>query len=155
MRPALPDDAPAIERLILPVFEETIAATFDEDGRKTFRAFVSADAVAGRLRGGNVAFLIPHDGRRTPVAYGERDGAHIRLMFVAMDRQGQGLSRRLLTALLAGLEAPFVTLHSSDFARARYEALGFVATGPRTVVNGIVHTPMTKTLKPTQEGDRP
>ncbi|MBP5856162.1 GNAT family N-acetyltransferase [Marivibrio halodurans] len=145
MRRATPKDARAIERLIRPVFEAQVAPTLEETGRRTFRAFVTAPALAGRLSAGSPAFLVEgSDGR--PVAYGERDGAHIRLMFVALDRQGNGVSRLLLEALIADVEAPAVTLNSSDFARARYESLGFTATGPRTMVNGIVHTPMMKPL---------
>lgn len=145
MRRATPEDARAIERLIRPVFEARIAPTLEETGRRTFRAFVAAPALAARLAGGGVAFLIA-DAHGLPVAYGERDGGHIRLMFVALDRQGEGLSRRLLEALVADVAAPAVTLNSSDFARPRYEALGFAATGPRTMVNGVVHTPMMKPL---------
>lgn len=155
MRRALPADAPAIERLIVPVFEATIAPTLGDDGRKSFRAFVTADAIAGRLAGGNVALLVEGEGDGPPIAYGERDGAHIRLMFVALDRQGRGDSRRLPTGLLDGVETPAVTLNASDYARPRYEALGFVATGPRTVVDGIVKTPMMKPLKGVREGEAP
>ncbi|WP_350049155.1 GNAT family N-acetyltransferase [Marivibrio sp.] len=79
-----------------------------------------------------------------PVAYAERDGGHIRLMVVAGDRQGRGLSRRLPAGLPDGFEGEAATLSASDFALPRYRALGFVATGPRTCFNGVVHTPMRK-----------
>lgn len=147
MRAAGSRDAPALERLIVPIFDATIAPTLEEKGREIFRAFVSSEALAGRLAAGNPAVLIEEvQGDGTPIAYAERDGGHIRLMFVALDRQGQGLSRRLLAGLLDGFDGDAVTLRSSDFARPRYEALGFTATGPRAIVNGIVHTPMRKLL---------
>jgi len=146
MRPASSADAPAIERLIVPVYEAAIAPTLGEEGRTIFRAFVSAGAVAERLATGNAAVLIDEEGIGGPVAYAERDGGHIRLMFVAANRQGRGLSRQLLAGLLDGFGGGAVTLRASDFAVPRYRALGFVATGPRTCFNGIVHTPMRKAL---------
>ncbi|MCR9222224.1 MAG: GNAT family N-acetyltransferase [Alphaproteobacteria bacterium] len=140
-RPARLADAPAVSALLGPLFERHIAPTFPEErGRALFRAFVEAEAVATRLSAGAVAFLI--EDASGAAAYGERDGAHIRLLFVRDDRQGQGLSRRLLAALIEGVDATAVTLNASDYARPRYRRLGFVETGPRGIEAGVVQTPM-------------
>ncbi len=143
-RPARPADAAAVSRLVTATFDDQIASAYDETGRKTFRALVTADAIADRLAAGSVGVVLRET--RQPVAYGERDGRHIRLLFVRRDRQGRGLSRRLLDALLDGLDgavaARSVTLNASDFALPRYRALGFVPTGPRTKRNGLHYTPM-------------
>ncbi len=144
IRAATVADAKAVEALILPLFEQSIAPSFTEEGRKVFRAFAAADALASRLRGGNLGLVL--EDAAGIAAYGERDGDHIRLLFVRADRQGEGLSRTVLDALTDGLAAERVTLNASDYALARYRRLGFVPTGPRTIVDGIAFTPMALTL---------
>lgn len=145
LRPARPADAPAVGALLRPLFERHIAPTFPaEEGRARFRAFVAAEAVASRLTAGAVAFLI--EDALGAAAYGERDGTHIRLLFVRDDRQGEGLSRRLLAALIEGVEGPAVTLNASDYARPRYRRLGFAETGPRRIEAGVVQTPMRRSI---------
>ena len=60
--------------------------------------------------------------------WGERH-ATVGLVIVSPDHQGHGLGRRLMQAMLEGLDGRSVLLQATNEGRGLYERLGFVATG--------------------------
>jgi len=76
-----------------------------------------------------------------------RNFNHISLLFVARERQRQGIGRQLLQEVLKIArryepELSAVDVHSSPNAVDAYERLGFKAVGPEKLVNGIYFIPM-------------
>jgi GNAT superfamily N-acetyltransferase len=148
-------DAGAAARLIEPAFVRFIAPTLSTVGRVAFRLYVTEKALRARLKGGAVAWCAVDVGSDVLAGYAElggRDGTpggidHLTLLFTALDRQGQGVARRLLAAATAHLgtaEPPVrqLTVNASAFALPIYERLGFVRSAANTEEGGIVATPM-------------
>lgn len=69
-------------------------------------------------------------------------GAHITLFFVEEAYHRQGVGRMLFTAALADARGNAMTVNSSPYAVEVYRRLGFIATRPEQVTNGIRYTPM-------------
>lgn len=87
---------------------------------------LARDGASGEAVG--VAFWWPH---------GE-SAATLGLVIVAPDRQGQGIGRRLMQALLAEIGERHVMLHATDAGAPLYEKLGFRAVGRVRQLNGTV-----------------
>jgi GNAT superfamily N-acetyltransferase len=136
----VPAEAGGIAALIEPVFARFMAPDYDDEGRRTFRAFITPAAIADRLSAGGSAWVA--EAGSSLVGYIERTGRHIHLLFVDAAWQGEGLSRRLLDAATAGLDGGCMTLNASPYALPIYERLGFRATGTRRTITGVVSTPM-------------
>lgn len=75
-------------------------------------------------------------------------GAHISLFFVEEAYHRQGVGRQLFTAALADAQGMAITVNSSPYAVGVYRRLGFIATKPEQVTNGIRYTPMRYQSKP-------
>jgi len=161
IRRAIVTDAGAVARLIEPAFARYIAPTLATVGRVAFRLYVTEKALRARLGGGAVAWCAVDAGSDALAGYAElggRDGApggidHLTLLFTALDRQGQGVARRLLataTTHLGTAEPPVrqLTVNASAFALPIYERLGFVRSAANTEEGGIVATPMLYDLGP-------
>ena len=71
-----------------------------------------------------------------------RDGNYLTHLFVSKSVQGQGIGKRLLSALLNTTEAKEISLRSSVNAVGFYESYGFEATGSEADFNGIRFVPM-------------
>jgi len=145
LRPATPDDAPRIAQLIASLRSQL---TFDAqaDGSREFLVSMEAPALRANLEAPNFShFVAEQDGELLGVI-AVRDRSHLFHLFVAAQRQGQGLSRKLwnlarLHAEAQGASGEF-TVNSSPFARAVYERFGFRATAPPTTKHGVTYVPM-------------
>lgn len=69
-------------------------------------------------------------------------GARITLFFVEEAYHRQGVGRKLFTAALADARGSVITVNASPYAVEIYRRLGFIATKPEQVTNGIRYTPM-------------
>lgn len=69
-------------------------------------------------------------------------GAHITLFFVEETYHRQGVGRKLFAAALADAQGSAITVNSSPYAVEIYRKLGFIATKPEQVTDGIRYTPM-------------
>ncbi len=162
IRRAIGADAAALARLIEPAFVRFIAPTLSSVHRVAFRLYVTERALRARLGGGAVAWCAVDAGGDGALAgYAElcgRDGTtggvdHLALLFTAVDRQGQGVARRLLAAVTTHLRAaePSVrqlTVNASAVALPIYERLGFVRTAVDIEEASVVATRMLYDLGP-------
>ena len=71
----------------------------------------------------------------------EGDRRKIGRVVTRHDARGRGLARDLLRRILAGSEGPWV-LDAQAHLEPWYGALGFTATGPQFIEDGIPHVPM-------------
>jgi ElaA protein len=89
----------------------------------------------------------------SPAAYlrilAEPDGTdRIGRVCVAPDARGTGLARRLMLDALELTGPHPVVLDAQSYLAGFYERLGFTASGPEFVEDGIRHTPMRLTAAP-------
>jgi GNAT superfamily N-acetyltransferase len=150
-RQLLKGDEEGVSRLVEEVFDEFIAPDYDGEGIVEFKRNILAEDLLRRHLSGESFIMIAEEGGEPVGVIDIRDGSHIRLFFVRRDYQGKGVGGRLLQLAVErlrwenpGLDA--VTVNSSPYAIPIYQRMGFEATQPEQVKNGIRHTPMTLLL---------
>ncbi|HMR30352.1 MAG TPA: GNAT family N-acetyltransferase [Geminicoccaceae bacterium] len=143
----------AVSTLIAAAFERSIAGDLDPVGRVAFRMYVSERSISARLAGGALGLVARQGG--LVVGYAEVQGRkrhltgrdHLSLLFVEPDHQRRGIGRALLRdvvrrlALLADRPAQ-LTVHAAPASVRAYERMGFEATGPITLKDGLRYRPM-------------
>jgi GNAT superfamily N-acetyltransferase len=134
--------------LVMRGFDEFVRPDFPEDGvaefTRTARTLIlerpAAHSITVAVDGDAVAGMID-----------VRDWSHVSLFFVEAGRQGGGVGGALLEhvigrCLASSPATTSLTVNSSRWAVHVYDRLGFVATGPESVRNGIRSTPMVREL---------
>lgn len=142
IRPARPDDLPAISAICIAAFNEAVAASLSAQGVATFMQVASASAFAGRLPGDNHILVAEQDGRVVGVI-GLKEGRHLAMLFVDPACQGQGIGHALFQAVLPQLRAPAMSVRASLNAVPTYQRYGFVIDGEVGEYNGLVYQPLT------------
>lgn len=143
-------DADAISRLIIPVAEIQIAADFPQQGRNELLGGMTREAIGKNLLEG-YRYYVAMDDQAPCGAIGMRGYSHVYHLFVAIDRQGDGVGRRLWErardASLAEVRLKAFTVYSSLFAEPFYYRLGFRRSGEPKTRNGVTAVPMHFTMK--------
>jgi ribosomal protein S18 acetylase RimI-like enzyme len=150
IRPATPADVEAISRLVSDLSRRFITPQYTSQGAQTLLSHQTPEAIIRCLDEG-MHYLVAETGHTLVAAGGLiRERRHLYHLFVAADRQGQGIGRRLWKALLAGLEPGPVTVNSSRVAIGFYERLGFRSNGPVWEKDGVVAWPLVWEPSPPQ-----
>ncbi len=133
--------------LVQRVFDATIAATYQKQGREHFHSFVDPVAFASRLA--------------TPAhfalgAYSEgfligmievRDLSHICLLFTDLAWQGKGVGSLLVQkAQERCADSTWMDVNAAPNAVSFYQKMGFVPTSEEQETDGIRFVPMRKDL---------
>ena len=151
IRPARPEEAPAISALVRQVFEAFVAPHYGAEGRATFDREIAPEAMAARLAEnpaeGRTA-LVACAGTGALVGYLEVEKCHIRELFVAGPHQRHGIARALLACAFEGREHQEVTVNAAPNSVDAYAALGFVPAGPVTTTDGLTFRPMVRRAAP-------
>ncbi len=145
IRPALPEDAEALARLIEPLLPSFWAEP-DGAGAEAFQHQVSAATLRGRIEDPEYRFWVAEDTRGLAGVVAMRGPCHLFHLYVAADRHRQGLGTLLwaharLDALRRHRCTAF-TLNSSLEARSFYQRHGFRAVGELQRRDGIAFQPM-------------
>lgn len=147
-----PQDVYAVSDMILRTFRVFIAPEYSTEGIRTFSDYVRPSVLRARLDAGALAW-VAQAGNDLAGHIEMRNDNHVALLFVDAAYQRRGISRALLRRVLDICRArrpdlQQVTIHASPYALKIYERLGFRASGPQTLENGIISTPMILDLKP-------
>lgn len=144
-RRAKPEDAERISQLIMGFLSEL---TIEPDGRGAdeFLAAVSVEAERGYIRSDRYEFLLAETETKLAGFIAMRDRTHVFHLFVAPNRQRQGLAgelwRRALEAALSRGHAKEFTVNSSPNAVPVYERFGFERISDPVQEQGISFVPM-------------
>lgn len=147
IRLAQPDDAPAIKALILAAGATERATDFDEQGWATFLAVTDIEPIRNRLNNPEYFCLLCFTSQDVLAGLLTIRGFRkIDQLFVAPASRRRGVARSLWHEARAicvknGYSGPY-QVRSSTVGVPVYASFGFVATGSRTVENGIAYTPM-------------
>ncbi len=135
--------------LVWRVFLEFEAPDYSEQGVATFHEFIEYDAMAKRIRDGEITLWYAHEGEAVVGVVAVRPQAgqaesqahtHISLLFVDNQHHKKGIARRLVETATSGHTT--VTVNSSPYAVQIYKRLGFVPTDCEQQQDGIRYTPM-------------
>lgn len=125
--------------LVLRVFLQFEAPDYSEEGVETFCSFLKNGEEITKLR-----FYGAYERESLVGVLATRgeDGSHIALFFVDAAFQGRGVGRALFAQARAQCRGDRMTVHSSPYAKAIYEHLGFTAVSGEQLSNGIRYHPM-------------
>ena len=133
------EDLPAALDLVWRVFLAFEAPDYCEEGIATFHAFLQSEEELANLR----FYGAYEEGTLIGIlATRGEDGSHIALFFVDAVWQGRGVGRALFTAAREQCRGERMTVHSSPYAKAIYEHLGFTAVSGEQLSDGIRYYPM-------------
>lgn len=143
LRPATPADAPAIGALVRSLARYFLADPERPQDAEAFFRTLFPEAIAANLEGGRFRYhLLEADGALAGVV-GVRDGSHLYHLFVEERFHRRGLATRLWEHARRDAGDPErFTVNASLIAVPLYERLGFAATGPVVVQDGIAFRPM-------------
>jgi len=136
------DEADEACALAVAVFDECVAPLYGDEGRRGFLIFAQPAALL-RRRGEGYVTWVAASGPQIVGMLHVRDSCHVSMLFVECGRQGAGIARALFETALARfvLVGP-LTVNSSPNAVGFYERVGFCATAPEQIKNGIRFVPM-------------
>jgi GNAT superfamily N-acetyltransferase len=139
-----PGEEAAVCDLIAHVFNERVAPDYAREGVDAFFRFANPRAMAERVRSGGFALVA----RQAGTLVGALEFVlpdHIALLFVT--RREQGIAKALMARAIdrARSQNPAlsrITVHSSPYAEAAYQRMGFRPSGSETTDHGIRYIPM-------------
>jgi GNAT superfamily N-acetyltransferase len=132
--------------LVLKIFDEFVAPQYTQEGVVEFKKFVRIDALADRLRSGNIVLLAELEKRIIGIIE-IRENSHIALLFVDKSMQRKGIAKELIRKSInmckerkPSIEK--ITVNSSPNAFTGYQNIGFKKVEDEKAVNGIRFIPM-------------
>ena len=138
------DDVTRAIDFVIRVFSEFNS----EKARNSFESTLGSKFIIALKSGERKMWAYYLDGEIIGVI-ARRDTHHISLMFVDRQYHRQGIARQLFDVVLDEFkkeDATQITVNSSSYAIKFYEHLGFVITGDSQEKDGIIFTPMIRTL---------
>jgi ribosomal protein S18 acetylase RimI-like enzyme len=146
IRPIAEGDIAAVARLFKVLAEQFIVHENDAQSAAMFLRENDEAALRGFVAAGRHVYHVAEADGEIAGFIAMRDLGHIFHLFVAQDRQGQGLARSLwdvarAASVRAGHTGGF-TVNASNHALAVYEKFGFVRTAPTQCTNGLYYNPM-------------
>lgn len=146
------DDLKEAIGLVNRVFSEFVAVDYSEQGRRTFSDYLKSklDEVSADITSGHKRMWACRECGEIIGVLAIRDASHVSLMFVDKRHHRKGIARQLMGHALEEIERneeiTEMTVNSSPYAVKVYERLGFEKTGEQQEKDGIIFTPMMKTL---------
>ncbi len=139
--------------LVKSVFWDLVALDYDGDAIWEFDNYIAYDSIYGQMAESRLLMWgYFNKSERLIGVLAARPPSHICLFFVDKRAHGRGVGRQIFDVarkfLLDNTASTEITVHSSPYAAEVYRRLGFEATGPETVENGIRYTPMAFPLRP-------
>ncbi|HNW86468.1 MAG TPA: GNAT family N-acetyltransferase [Candidatus Limiplasma sp.] len=131
-------ELPIALQLAWKVFNRFEAPEYSAEGTENFRKTIMDPAYGFGIRGYG-AF----DGETMVGMLATRNaGAHITLLFVEEAYHRKGIGRMLFDAAEKDAPEGAITVNASPYAVEAYRHLGFAATKPEQLTDGIRYTPM-------------
>ncbi|KDM93411.1 GNAT family N-acetyltransferase [Photobacterium galatheae] len=130
------DDVEQVEALVKASFMASVAASLRPAGVQTFFKVASKEALLLRLQEDNLMLVDEVQDVITGMAE-LKQGAHLSMLFVLPEWQGQGIARCLLQSLLPHCRDAELTVRASLNAVSFYESLGFQKDGRPAELAGL------------------
>ena len=132
------------------VFADEIAPAISPEGVASFQKFIKYDYISQVWQRGNLIFFGAYEGEELCGTLALRPDGHIVLFFVKKQYQGQGAGRMLYGAAYHCcaelLRAGRMTVNAAPYAVGFYRQIGFEDVAPELTKDGIIYTPMEKSL---------
>ena len=142
IRAATPEDVrPALD-FAQAIFEQYVLPDFDPPASERLGLHMDNEEQMQAYQEGRWAMFVAFDGLRIVGMACERDGSHIRKLYVDGAYHRQCIAKALMDAILAEMPARTITINSSRHGLPFYLSYGFVPTDVEQNSNGFIYTPM-------------
>ena len=142
IRPATPEDIlPALD-FAQGIFEQYVLPDFEPPASERLRIHMDTEEQIQAYQEGGWAMFVAMAGERIVGMACERDGCHIRKLYVDGAWHRRGIATALLDAIINSMAADRITINSSRYALQFYMKYGFVPTDTEQNKDGFVFTPM-------------
>ena len=134
------------------VFDEFVGVDYSEQGKNTFKNGLESifEEYSSGMTPENRKIWACYQGGQIIGVIAIRDTSHISLLFVDKQNHKKGVARLMFNYVLNEIKKTDaitqITVHSSAYAVKAYECLGFVRTGEQQEKDGILFTPMIRTV---------
>jgi ribosomal protein S18 acetylase RimI-like enzyme len=140
-----------VSEFVWDVFNKFEAPDYPQEGIETFSAFIAPDNIKDMVCNHGFKIYCCFENKKLIGVLALRDKTHISLLFVSEEYHRQGIAKTLLSHALEELQAfdksiGKITVHSSPYAKAIYERMGFLPTSEMQQQNGILFIPMVKKI---------
>jgi len=142
IRPARPEDVCSALDFAQNIFEEYVLPDFAPPASERLGLHKDTEEQTRAYLEGRWAMFVAVAGERIVGMACERDGCHIRKLYVDGAWHRRGVATKLMDAILQSMNAPKITLNSSRCALPFYLNYGFKPTDTEQNENGFVFTPM-------------
>lgn len=143
------DESRKVSRLIMSVFKSDLASDFTIAGRQVFKEAMAAGQIQQNSENGSL-FLIAEDEQQIIGVLAMKNFCHLDSLFVAKEKQRNGVARALwqeaLTICKSSKGTKHFTVNASNCAIPVFERFGFRLTGETKRIKNQVYTPMTLDL---------
>lgn len=144
-----PEELDPAVALVLRVFEEFVRPDLSDAGWAKLLEYI--DPEAARARAAEHVMLAALEGGLLVGVLEIRQARHISLLAVERASLGRGIARSLLGRCIeicreTNPELDRLTVHSSRHAIEAYRRLGFEALGEEMVMDGVLFTPMARSM---------
>lgn len=142
--------------LVWEVFAEEIAPTYTPQGVAEFQQFIKFENFMPRVTGGEMAVFGAVEGNELCGVSAVQNNGHVALLFVRKKWQRHGAAKMLMSIMerycVNGFSIIRMTVNAAPNSVEAYRHMGFSATMPEQVKNGIRYVPMERMTAP---GDIP
>jgi GNAT superfamily N-acetyltransferase len=137
----------SVSNMINNVFDEFVGVDYSENGKKTFKDYITPKNILERCNNGTSHFYIAKCINEIIGILEIRNRDHISLFFVKKEFHGKGIGKILLDNYKKKLnqdnnEIKTVTVNSSFFAERIYSKMGFIKTDEIQDRDGIKYISM-------------
>ena len=140
----VPGEEQAVCDLVERVFTELVAPGYEQEGIDAFLGFANPAALAERVRSGSFVLVAKQPGKLVGTLEFVLPN-RIAMLFVTL--REQGIAKALVTHAIEKARSKDstiskVTVHSSPYAEAAYQKMGFRRIGTARIEDGIRYVPM-------------
>ena len=137
--------------MISAVFDEFVGIRYSEQGKTTFKDFITSRNISKRLTDKNNQFITAKCNDEIIGILETKNNSHISLFFVRKEYHGKGIGKLLFGVFLESIRDNYnvikkITVNSSIFAEKFYAKLGFEKINGMREKDGIIFIPMEYSL---------
>ena len=145
IRPALPEDVRPAMDFAQEMFLHFVLPDFEPPASERLRMHGESEENIRQYQQGTQKMFVALDGTRIVGMVCERDGCHIRKLYVDPAYHRRGIAAALMDAIFACMDSAVITVNSSRHGLPFYLKYGFVPTDTEQNKDGFIFTPMAYT----------
>lgn len=116
-------------------------------GMECFRDMTDSVSLAMNTFDGNIVLYGCFENDLLLAVGALKEKKHVLMLYVLPEHQNRGIGKKLLQFMESECFTPCISLNASDCAIPFYEHNGYLICGKRSIAEGLISTPMKKSVK--------